>query len=87
MRIFIIFTCLTLVAFSQGEDLDWWQKTIVYQIYPRSFQDSNGDGVGDIKGKYSMTYNQSHFVVWIYMSPWLAYVYLINLSDCVNLHH
>lgn len=29
---------------------DWWVGAVIYQIYPRSFQDSNGDGIGDLKG-------------------------------------
>src|SRR5881398_1717768 len=33
-----------------GDEHDWWQRGVIYQVYPRSFQDDNGDGVGDLAG-------------------------------------
>ncbi len=33
-----------------GLDADWWRGAVIYQVYPRSYQDSNGDGVGDLAG-------------------------------------
>lgn len=34
----------------QNEEQNFWKEEVVYQIYPKSFYDSNGDGIGDIKG-------------------------------------
>jgi alpha-glucosidase len=31
-------------------DVPWWNSAVVYEIYPRSFQDTNADGVGDLRG-------------------------------------
>ncbi len=33
-----------------GDKAEWWKGAVVYQIYPRSFRDTNGDGIGDLKG-------------------------------------
>jgi hypothetical protein len=33
------------------QNLTWWQRAVVYEIYPRSFQDSGSDGIGDMKDK------------------------------------
>ena len=50
MKVIIIF--LILSSTNLGFTKEWWQKTIVYQIYPRSYQDSNADGTGDLKGYF-----------------------------------
>ena len=53
----------------------WWKERVVYQIYPRSFQDSNGDGIGDIPGIISRLDTLSELgvgVIWlspVYKSP------------------
>ena len=31
-------------------DDDWWRAAVVYQVYPRSFADASGDGIGDLRG-------------------------------------
>jgi oligo-1,6-glucosidase len=52
------------------ETTKWWQKGIVYQIYPRSFQDSNDDGIGDLKGIISrLDYVKALGVDIIWLSP------------------
>lgn len=48
----------------------WWQETTVYQVYPRSFKDSNGDGIGDLKGIISkLDYLQNLGIGAIWLSP------------------
>ena len=53
----------------------WWKNSVVYQIYPRSFCDSNGDGVGDLKGIESKLWYLKELgidVIWlspVYQSP------------------
>jgi alpha-glucosidase len=49
---------------------DWWRQAVIYQIYPRSFKDFNGDGLGDIKGiTSSIKYLESLSIDAIWLSP------------------
>lgn len=51
-------------------DADWWHQAAVYQIYPRSFADSNGDGIGDLPGITSrVPYLESLGVDAVWLSP------------------
>ena len=68
----------------------WWQKGIIYQVYPRSYADSNGDGVGDLSGIISkLDYLQWLGIqaVWlspIYPSPMADFGY--DISDYTGIH-
>ena len=56
----------------------WWQRGIIYQVYPRSFKDSNGDGVGDINGLIS----QLHYLRWLGVDAvWIAPLYPSPMKD------
>src|ERR1700751_2157165 len=55
---------------SQANERKWWKEAVVYQIYPRSFKDANGDGVGDLKGIISkLDYIKSLGIDVIWLNP------------------
>lgn len=59
-----------IVSKNKTLDQKWWKEAIIYQIYPRSFKDSNGDGVGDIQGIISkLDYIKSLGVDAIWLNP------------------
>ena len=73
---------------AQGTPDPWWKHAVIYEIYPRSFQDSTGDGIGDLRGiTQRLDYLQSLGVdaIWlspIYPSPQVDFGY--DISDYEN---
>lgn len=69
---------------------NWWKEAVVYQIYPKSFKDSNGDGIGDILGivdELDYLQNLGVSVIWttpMYRSPQRDNRY--NISDYYNIY-
>ncbi len=83
--------CLDMHGFAQAPDNvgdPWWKHAVIYEIYPRSFQDSNGDGMGDLNGiTQRLDYLQDLGVdaIWIaplYPSPQVDFGY--DISDYQN---
>jgi alpha-glucosidase len=59
-------------------DTPWWKSGIIYQIYPRSFQDSNGDGVGDLSG----IIGRLDYLAWIGIDAiWISPIYPSPMAD------
>lgn len=57
----------------ENSDEKWWKEAIVYQIYPRSFKDSDGDGIGDLKGIISkLDYIQSLGITAVWINPFYS---------------
>ena len=68
---------------------DWWKNAVIYEIYPRSFQDSNGDGIGDLNGITAAprlsqgTRRRRHLAHPVYPSPQVDFGY--DISDYQNI--
>src|SRR5512133_3868516 len=59
-------------------DYHWWQTGIIYQVYPRSFQDSNNDGIGDLRG----IIKRLDYLKWLDIKAiWLSPVYPSPMAD------
>jgi oligo-1,6-glucosidase len=83
MRSYIILLLATILSFSCNEKKtvstisqtlpktkDWWKEAIIYQLYPRSFKDTDGDGVGDLKGIIQeLDYIKSLGVTAVWINP------------------
>ncbi len=55
------------------DNLTWWRGGVIYQIYPRSFMDANGDGIGDLRGiLHRLDYVASLGVDGVWLSPFFT---------------
>ncbi|MEV3857410.1 alpha-amylase family glycosyl hydrolase, partial [Streptomyces sp. NPDC050095] len=55
------------------EASDWWRDAVIYQVYPRSFADSDGDGTGDLEGiRRRLPYLRELGVDAVWLSPFYA---------------
>jgi alpha-glucosidase len=76
-------------ATASASERDWWKNAVIYEIYPRSFQDSNGDGIGDLNGitaRLDYLKDLEVDAIWLtpcYPSPQVDFGY--DISDYKNI--
>jgi len=74
---------------TQMAEIDWWTNAVIYEIYPRSFQDTNGDGIGDLNGitaRLDYLKDLGVDAIWltpVYLSPHVDFGY--DISDYKNI--
>src|SRR5499426_4289987 len=56
----------------------WWQTGVIYEIYPRSFKDCDGDGIGDLTG---ITHRLDHLVELGVNTVWLSPIFISPMRD------
>jgi len=59
-------------------DVAWWREGVIYQVYPRSFQDTNGDGVGDLEG---ISQRLDHLVALGIDAVWISPIFRSPMRD------
>src|SRR6202163_4548685 len=93
--IFILCSCLTAASASARQQTDahgrqWWQNSVFYEIYPRSFADSNNDGIGDLNGitsKLDYLHELGVDAIWItpcFPSPQVDFGYDVSDYEAID---
>jgi len=86
----LLLVALSVAVTFAAEPAPWWKHALIYEIYPRSFQDSNGDGIGDLNGiTQRLDYLQGLGVdaIWltpIYPSPQVDFGYDISNYQAID---
>ncbi|XP_053662156.1 maltase 2-like [Anopheles marshallii] len=75
---FVLLVAISHTSRTEASDDEWWQRTVFYQIYPRSFMDSDGDGVGDLRG---ITSRLAHLKDAGIGATWLSPIFLSPMVD------
>ena len=82
MKIFVGIFIIIAASIVHAAKLQWWERGNFYQIYPRRFADSNGDGIGDLKG---ITSRLSHLKEAGVGATWLSPIFkspMVGESKC-----